>query len=161
MADMRTCIGSAKFGIEAHEAPVEDFPVQASQKDGRGRICRPHWTQYTRALRTAANDGTAAKATREATVQSKAAASVATKRAARVAKGAALQSETALQADAAGRTAANHARTKSDADVQSKAAASVATKRAARVAVGVESDAEVQRKLLAKVRTNGGSIPAA
>ena len=36
MADMRKCIGSAKFGIEAHEAPVDDFPAQPSQKDGLG-----------------------------------------------------------------------------------------------------------------------------
>jgi len=56
MADettLRTCIGSAKFGIEAHEAAIEDFPVQPSQRDGLGRMCRPHWTAYTRALRTA------------------------------------------------------------------------------------------------------------
>ena len=39
MADMRKCIGSVKFGIEAHEAPVGDFPIQPSQKDGLGRIC--------------------------------------------------------------------------------------------------------------------------
>lgn len=50
---MRRCIGSAKFGIESHEAPVDDFPVQASAKDGLGRMCRPHWTAYTRALRKA------------------------------------------------------------------------------------------------------------
>jgi hypothetical protein len=50
---MRRCIGSAAFGIEAHEAPVEDFPAQASQKDGLGRMCKPHWTEYTRALRKA------------------------------------------------------------------------------------------------------------
>jgi hypothetical protein len=49
----RRCIGSTTFGIEAHEAPVDDFPVQASAKDGLGRMCRPHWTEYTRALRTA------------------------------------------------------------------------------------------------------------
>ena len=50
MADLRNCIGSAKFGIEAHEAPVADFPVQPSQKDGLGRMCRPHWNQYTAGL---------------------------------------------------------------------------------------------------------------
>ena len=84
MADMRKCIGSAKFGIEAHEAPVGDFPAQPSQKDGLGRMCKPHWTQYTRALRKAkAQGGT------EPTVQSQAAARVATKRAARVGKAAA------------------------------------------------------------------------
>lgn len=54
MADTRRCIGSAKFGIAAHDAPVGDFPVQPSQKDGLGRMCRPHWTEYTRALRKAA-----------------------------------------------------------------------------------------------------------
>ena len=47
MADMRKCIGSARFGIEAHEAPVGDFPSQPSQKDGLGRMCKPHWNQYT------------------------------------------------------------------------------------------------------------------
>jgi hypothetical protein len=54
MADMRRCIGSAKFGIEAHEAPVAEFPAQPSQKDGLGRMCKPHWNQYTNALRKAA-----------------------------------------------------------------------------------------------------------
>jgi hypothetical protein len=52
MASMatRTCIGSKTFGIEAHEAPIEDFPVQPSRKDGLGTMCRHHWTEYTRAL---------------------------------------------------------------------------------------------------------------
>ena len=54
MAEMRRCIGSAKYGIEAHEAPKGDFPAQPSQKDGPGRMCKPHWNQYTSALRTAA-----------------------------------------------------------------------------------------------------------
>jgi hypothetical protein len=86
MTDMRKCIGSAKFGIEAHEAPVGDFPVQPSQKDGLGRMCKPHWTEYTRALRKAALARKAAGGVvAEPTVQSQAAARVATKRAARVA----------------------------------------------------------------------------
>ena len=46
-AVLRRCIGSKTFGIEPHEAPVDDFPIQPSQKDGLGRLCRPHWTQYT------------------------------------------------------------------------------------------------------------------
>ena len=50
---MRRCIGSTRFGIEPHEVPVDDFPAQASQKDGLGRMCKPHWTDYTRALRKA------------------------------------------------------------------------------------------------------------
>ena len=54
MADLRRCIGSAKFGIEAHEAPPEAFPAQPSQRDGLGRMCKPHWNQYTTALRKAA-----------------------------------------------------------------------------------------------------------
>lgn len=40
---MRKCIGSAKFGIGAHEAPPDEFPAQPSQKDGLGRMCKPHW----------------------------------------------------------------------------------------------------------------------
>jgi hypothetical protein len=62
MADVRRCIGSAKFGIEAHEAPVTDFPAQPSQKDGLGRMCKPHWNQYTTALRKAALARKAAEA---------------------------------------------------------------------------------------------------
>jgi hypothetical protein len=54
MADLRRCIGSVKFGIEAHDAPPEDFPVQPSQKDGLGRMCKVHWREYTNALRKAA-----------------------------------------------------------------------------------------------------------
>jgi hypothetical protein len=50
---MRRCIGSTTFGIEAHEAPIDDFPVQASARDGLGRMCKTHWTEYTRALRKA------------------------------------------------------------------------------------------------------------
>ena len=50
----RRCIGSTRFGIEAHDAEATDFPVQPSQKDGLGRMCKPHWRQYTNALRKAA-----------------------------------------------------------------------------------------------------------
>ena len=66
MAELRRCIGSAKFGIEAHEAPPEDFPTQASQKDGLGRMCKPHWNEYTRGL---ARDRRANKATTEGPVK--------------------------------------------------------------------------------------------
>ena len=62
MADMRRCIGSTKFGIEAHEAPVTEFPAQPSQKDGLGRMCKTHWNQYTNALRKAALARKAAEA---------------------------------------------------------------------------------------------------
>ena len=57
-------------------------------------MCQTHWTQYTRALRKAANGGAAGEADREgkpsrvpkatSTTQSQAATRVATKRAARV-----------------------------------------------------------------------------
>jgi hypothetical protein len=50
MADLRRCIGSVRFGIEAHEAPPEDFPVQPSSRDGLGRMCKGHWNQYTAGL---------------------------------------------------------------------------------------------------------------
>ena len=56
---LRKCIGSARFGIEPHEAPVEDFPRQPSQKDGIGRMCREHWNAYTSGL---ARDAKARKA---------------------------------------------------------------------------------------------------
>ena len=51
---MRRCVGSRTFGIEPHDAPVADFPVQPSRKDGLGVMCRSHWTLYTRSLRQAA-----------------------------------------------------------------------------------------------------------
>jgi hypothetical protein len=63
--DMRRCIGSKTFGIESHEAPVTDFPAQPSQKDGLGRMCKPHWRQYTNALRKAAVARKAADAAAE------------------------------------------------------------------------------------------------
>ena len=50
----RRCIGSSRLGIEAHDADAGDFPVQPSQKDGLGRMCKPHWREYTNALRKAA-----------------------------------------------------------------------------------------------------------
>ena len=63
MADLRRCIGSARFGIEPHDAPVEDFPSQPSQKDGLGRMCKPHWNAYTAGL---ARDAKARKAAADA-----------------------------------------------------------------------------------------------
>ncbi len=84
MSDKRRCIGSAKFGIEAHDAPPGDFPAQPSQKDGLGRMCKAHWNQYVSALGKARRAAATAGDT-EPTVQSQAAARVATKRVARVA----------------------------------------------------------------------------
>lgn len=59
---IRRCIGSRTFGIEPHEAPVSEFPSQPSQKDGLGRMCKPHWKAYTNALRKAALARKAAEA---------------------------------------------------------------------------------------------------
>jgi hypothetical protein len=56
---LRRCIGSKRYGIEAHDAPAADFPNQPSQKDGIGRMCRHHWSQYTAGL---ARDAKARKA---------------------------------------------------------------------------------------------------
>ena len=67
MAELRRCIGSARFGIEPHDAPITDFPSQPSQKDGLGRMCKPHWNAYTAGL---ARDAKARKAAAEgATVE--------------------------------------------------------------------------------------------
>jgi hypothetical protein len=60
--ELRRCIGSAKFGIDAHQAPPDEFPAQPSQKDGLGRMCKLHWNQYTSALRKAALARKAAEA---------------------------------------------------------------------------------------------------
>jgi hypothetical protein len=53
LSEMRRCTGAARFGIEPHEAPLGDFPVQPKSRDGYGPMCKPHWTEYTRALRKA------------------------------------------------------------------------------------------------------------
>jgi hypothetical protein len=63
MAEMRRCIGSERFGIEAHDAPIEDFPKQPAQRDGLGRMCKAHWNQYTAGL---ARDAKARRAAAEA-----------------------------------------------------------------------------------------------
>lgn len=64
-AEMRRCIGSQTFGIEPHDAPISGFPVQPSQKDGLGRMCKPHWNRYSSALRKAALARKAAEAVPE------------------------------------------------------------------------------------------------
>lgn len=56
---LRRCSGSARFGIEPHDAPVGEFPRQPSHKDGLGRMCQVHWNQYTAGL---ARDAKARKA---------------------------------------------------------------------------------------------------
>jgi len=48
---LRRCAGSTRYAIEAHEAPINEFPAQKSGKDGLGRMCREHWRAYTAALR--------------------------------------------------------------------------------------------------------------
>ena len=69
MTDLRRCIGSTRFGIEPHDAPVGDFPSQPSQKDGLGRMCKTHWNAYTAGL---ARDAKARKAAAEVTTVEKA-----------------------------------------------------------------------------------------
>lgn len=59
---MRRCVGSTRYAIEAHDDLAENFPVQPSAKDGLGRMCKPHWRQYTSGL---ARD---AKARKDATL---------------------------------------------------------------------------------------------
>ena len=49
----RRCIGSVRFGIEPHEAPISDFPEQPSRKDGLGLMCAVHWKAYVKGLRLA------------------------------------------------------------------------------------------------------------
>jgi hypothetical protein len=86
---LRRCIGSARFGIEPHEAPVADFPKQPSQKDGLGRMCTLHWNAYTAGL---ARDAKARKSTEAApagTAPEPAAESAQGNRKARAAAGAA------------------------------------------------------------------------
>jgi hypothetical protein len=51
--ELRQCSGSARFGIEPHEAPVSQFPRQPSQKDGLGVMCTEHWRAYVKGLRDA------------------------------------------------------------------------------------------------------------
>jgi hypothetical protein len=48
---LRRCVGSARFGIEAHEAALDEFPAQPSQPDGLGQMCKTHWKAYTAGLR--------------------------------------------------------------------------------------------------------------
>ena len=61
--ELRRCTGSARFGIEPHEAPVSEFPKQPSRKDGLGTMCTEHWRAYVKGLREAR---VAAKAAGEA-----------------------------------------------------------------------------------------------
>jgi len=59
LTEVRRCHGSARFGIEPHEAPVSTFPRQPSRKDGLGVMCTEHWTAYVKGLREARIAGAA------------------------------------------------------------------------------------------------------
>ena len=48
--ELRRCAGSKTFGIEPHEVPASDFPVQPSRKDGLGTMCTEHWKAYVKGL---------------------------------------------------------------------------------------------------------------
>ena len=66
VTELRRCHGSARFGIEPHEAPVSTFPKQPSRKDGLGVMCTEHWKAYVKGLREAriAAAGAARRSTR-------------------------------------------------------------------------------------------------
>jgi len=55
VSGLRRCLGSARFGIEPHKAPVQEFPRQPSQRDGLGRMCKAHWKEYTGGLARGVN----------------------------------------------------------------------------------------------------------
>jgi hypothetical protein len=69
--ELRRCTGSARFGIESHDAPVSEFPKQPSRKDGLGTMCTEHWRAYVKGLRgareavVAAGDGAAVASAEE------------------------------------------------------------------------------------------------
>ena len=65
--ELRRCTGSARFGIEPHEAPISEFPEQLSRKDGLGVMCTEHWRVYVKGLREARK---AAEGSDEATAAS-------------------------------------------------------------------------------------------
>lgn len=56
-AGFKRCAGYAKWGIQPHLAPVDQFQKAASQKDGLDRTCRPHVAEYTRLIKAAKGDG--------------------------------------------------------------------------------------------------------
>jgi hypothetical protein len=69
------CTGSARFGIEPHEAPISEFPRQPSRKDGLGTMCTEHGRAYVKGLREArvageGSDGTVATSGRGPTLSS-------------------------------------------------------------------------------------------
>jgi len=64
-SELRRCKGSARFGVEPHEAPISEFPKQPSRKDGLGVMCTEHGRGYVKGLREARS---AAKATGGGTV---------------------------------------------------------------------------------------------
>ena len=51
--ELRRCTGSARVGIEPHEAPTGEFPKQPSRRDGLGTMCTEHWRAYVKSLREA------------------------------------------------------------------------------------------------------------
>jgi hypothetical protein len=63
MAETRHCVGSTRFAIEAHDAPIDAFSAQPSQKDGLSRMCATHWKTYVAGLAREAKERTAATAT--------------------------------------------------------------------------------------------------
>ena len=148
MADLRECIGSKRYGIEPHEAPIADFPTQPSQKDGFGRLCKPHWRQYTSGLardRRAATGATQAPVATETPEAPK--DTTPKRRGPYKATPAAIRE---LETHIAGKPAPK----------PSKKARTQPFGRKAIASAEEPSGAQVQRELLEKVRANGGSLPA-
>lgn len=113
--EMRRCTGSARFGIEAHEAPVSTFPKQPSRPDGLGVMCAEHWKAYVKGLTA---DRKARAVSGETSASAKEARARANVRA--VARG--LEREQAAKATTKRRRAVEHVPTARDLEVaQAKA----------------------------------------
>jgi hypothetical protein len=116
MTELRKCAGSARFEIERHEAPVEDFPIQPSGRDGLGRMCKTHWNQYTAGL---ARDAKARKAP----------------------DGAEVTAKPTKKADALGRRTAKEARASKTEPIRTRASRQVRDPAAPTVEVAPEANA--------------------
>jgi hypothetical protein len=63
--ELRRCKGSARFGIEPHEAPISEIPKQPSRKDGLGVMCTEHWRAYVKESARGAEGGQAVRRGRD------------------------------------------------------------------------------------------------
>lgn len=56
--DTKRCPGAPKYGIPAHDAPLEAFGKQSGNPDGLTRVCKADWNAYSAKLREAKQAGT-------------------------------------------------------------------------------------------------------